>query len=459
MQSSAKRSTTCRTLFELIDSDRDGVITKRELMHAATMSEDCMAIMQTNERLQHLLQPQHFAESFKAMDIEHTGKITLDEFQTFAQHMHKKGCPEKGKAAEGKTPADAGGSHTSRPSSRASSAFDEALEESLETGEEVAAEEELEEEEPEVETKVSSKPKMEDLTREERRALAMKKAQARRSNVQIGQRKVHLKIKKAAKSVQGDIDAAKKRLGKSLPCCFQAYRPHHALTSIFIYLFFAFSLPRICALALLQHWGHHNRGFSKPQTFGRGTAQASKRPGTKTDAEEFLRRQNNRRAARRKEKEEKKFGVKTSTRLYGRMEKESLHEGDFDTRQKKSLLSHINYPNEFRKAKEEQERWLNESMDFFRNWIYPLRKVFSNYSRDFMPQRTTTIDFDELQKLKSGLTISDWMIFVNDFELMPWQVTKTQALAIFHYSNLKLGGGIAIWARGAARKLYRSKSL
>ena len=104
-------------------------------------------------------------------------------------------------------------------------------------------------------------------------------------------------------------------------------------------------------------------------------------------------------------------------------------------------MSHINYPSEFRKAKEEQERWLSESMDFFKNWIYPLRKVFSNYSRDFMPQRTNTIDFDELQKLQSGLTISDWMIFVNDFELMPWQVTKTQALAIFHYSNLKLGGG------------------
>ena len=104
----------------------------------------------------------------------------------------------------------------SRPSSQASSAFDEALE-SLETGEEVAAEEELEEEEPEVETKVSSKPKMEDLTREERRALAMKKAQARRSNVPDWPAKVHLKIKKAAKSVQGDIDAAKKRLGKSLP--------------------------------------------------------------------------------------------------------------------------------------------------------------------------------------------------------------------------------------------------
>ena len=55
MQSSAKEIDDVRTLFELIDSDRDGVITKRELMHAATMSEDCMAIMQTNERLQHLL--------------------------------------------------------------------------------------------------------------------------------------------------------------------------------------------------------------------------------------------------------------------------------------------------------------------------------------------------------------------------------------------------------------------
>merc|ERR1711871_1123140 len=184
---------------------------------------------------------------------------------------------------------------------------------------------------------------MEDLTREERRALAMKKAQARRSNVQIGQRKVHLKIKKAAKSVQGDIDAAKKRL--------EDFR---------------------------------NRKHLEEERRKLRSAQERKRM-----RKEFLRRQNNRRAARRKEKEEKKFGVKTSTRLYGRMEKESLHEGDFDTRQKKSLLSHTNYPNEFRKAKEEQERWLNESMDFFRNWIYPLRKVFSNYSRDFMPQRTT----------------------------------------------------------------------
>ena len=60
-----------------------------------------------------------------------------------------------------------------------------------------------------------------------------------------------------------------------------------------------------------------------------------------------------------------------------------------------------------------------------------------------MPQRTNTIDFDELMKLQAGLTISDWMIFVTDFSLVPWQVTKTQALAIFHYSNVNLGAGLS----------------
>ena len=34
-------------------------------MHAATMSEDCMAIMQTNDKLQPLLQPQHLEKVSK----------------------------------------------------------------------------------------------------------------------------------------------------------------------------------------------------------------------------------------------------------------------------------------------------------------------------------------------------------------------------------------------------------
>ena len=86
---------------------------------------------------------------------------------------------------------------------------------------------------------------MEDLTREERRALAMKKAQARRSNVQIGQRKVHLKIKKAAKSVQGDIDAAKKRLGKSLPVLLPDLLPTSRTNIQDIYFSFSAAFVRL----------------------------------------------------------------------------------------------------------------------------------------------------------------------------------------------------------------------
>ena len=62
-----------RTLFELIDSDRDGVITKRELMHAATMSEDCMAIMQRTIA-QHLLQPSTLPKVSKRWTLSTLGR-------------------------------------------------------------------------------------------------------------------------------------------------------------------------------------------------------------------------------------------------------------------------------------------------------------------------------------------------------------------------------------------------
>ena len=105
----------------------------------------------------------------------------------------------------------------SRPTSQQSSLYDDALEDedfAMEDSpvEDIDDEDEEKKQKESEHNKKNRKPKMEDLSREERRALALKKAQSRKSNVQIGQRKVKLKIKKAAKSVQGDIDAAKKRL-------------------------------------------------------------------------------------------------------------------------------------------------------------------------------------------------------------------------------------------------------
>ena len=105
---------------------------------------------------------------------------------------------------------------------------------------------------------------------------------------------------------------------------------------------------------------------------------------------EFLIRQEHRRAARRKEKEEKQFGVNTTTVLYGRTTKPSLHEGDFDTRQKNSLLANLNYAKDFKHERENELKWLRQSKKLFRSWLVPLKRIFRNYSRDFMPQRTNT---------------------------------------------------------------------
>ena len=97
-------------------------------------------------------------------------------------------------------------------------------------------------------------------------------------------------------------------------------------------------------------------------------------------------------------------------------------------------------------------------MDFFKNWIYPLRKVFSNYSRDFMPQRTNTIDFDELQKLpwaydlgldKSLLTISSIYSLASH---------KDESIGDISLLQPQIGRGDSYLGAGAVRKLYRSKS-
>jgi Ca2+-binding EF-hand superfamily protein len=379
-----------RVLFEIIDKDKDGIIHKRELIHAATMDDEAMEIIRTNDRLVHLLEPKHFNETFKALDIEHTGQISLTEFQQFAVHLHKHSIRRKIKKRRRQRDQKR---EENRPDSRASSVFDVLEDEDHE----LSSPEENEPEEEE-ELKVVKKPKKkrnpeDDMTREEKMALARKKAKERQSNVQIGQRKVKVKVKKAAKSVQGDIDMAKKRLEE----------------------------------------------FRKRQQMEEERKRLKSREQRKKMRKEFLLRQGNRRAARRKEKEEKKFGVKSQMLMYGRCNKDSLHEGTFEERQKNSLMSSLHYAEEFKDIRQKQVDWLQESQSLFKKWLAPLRRVFRNYSRDFIPQRTNVSDFDELQKLQSGLTVSDWMIFVSDFALVPWMTDKTGALGIFHYSNVNLG--------------------
>lgn len=91
------------TLFHLIDKNKDGLITKREMIHAATMNEQAMEIMRRNDHLVHLLEPKHFLRLFQSLDAGHTGKITLSEFARFVESAEgeQRGGGKRGKASSG----------------------------------------------------------------------------------------------------------------------------------------------------------------------------------------------------------------------------------------------------------------------------------------------------------------------------------------------------------------------
>jgi hypothetical protein len=89
--------------------------------------------------------------------------------------------------------------------------------------------------------------------------------------------------------------------------------------------------------------------------------------------------------------------------------------------------------------REKQVKWVEDSLKMFKPWMRPLKYIFGNYSRDFVPKKTGTKDFDALKKLQTGLSIKDWMILCKDFKFVPWLMDKTQSLALFHLSNTELG--------------------
>ena len=292
---------------------------------------------------------------------------------------------------------------------------------------------------------------MEDLTREERRALAMKKAQARRSNVQIGQRKVHLKIKKAAKSVQGDIDAAKKRLGKSLPVLLPGLPPT-SRTHIHFYLFiFCFFIAtHLCACATTTLGPSQQRIFETANIWKR-KAQASKRPGTKTDAERVSPTPKQPASGPVQGKGGEKLGV-VDTLVWANGERKPVR-GRF-RHEARSRCCRTYPPKRVSKGQGGARAMAQRVHGFLPKLGYPLRKCFpiTVVISCHNGQRRSTLTSSKITK---WATISDWMIFVNDFELMLGR-HKDPSLAC-SLLQFKLGGGIATWVRGAARKLYRSR--
>jgi hypothetical protein len=136
--------------------------------------------------------------------------------------------------------------------------------------------------------------------------------------------------------------------------------------------------------------------------------------------------------------EEVQLGVQQEV-LYGRKAKANLHQGTFHERQAKMLRMHLQAETVAKKKRKEQLLWLESSAKLFKAWDVPLKWIFRNYSRDFVPSTVRTKDFDQLMKLQGGLSIQDWMIMNKDFKIVPWLVSKTESLAIFHYANTELG--------------------
>ena len=125
--------------------------------------------------------------------------------------------------------------------------------------------------------------------------------------------------------------------------------------------------------------------------------------------------------------------------MFGRTSKGDRHGGTFHERQAAMLKLHLESKEEHAAKRAKQTKWVEESLNLFKEWIHPLKYIFKNYSKDFVSTRARTKDFTALGELQSGLTVGDWMILCKDFRLVPVLMDKTQSLALFHLSNTELG--------------------
>ena len=78
-----------RGVFDLLDRNGDGKITKRELMAAARDNHAVRAMLGASERLHPLLRPATYKATFEALDTNHDGAIQYDELEAFCRGGEK----------------------------------------------------------------------------------------------------------------------------------------------------------------------------------------------------------------------------------------------------------------------------------------------------------------------------------------------------------------------------------
>ena len=225
---------------------------------------------------------------------------------------------------------------------------------------------------------------------------AKKRLQKEQAQWMVGKRKIKMKIKKAPKTVQGDIDAYKNKHEMKLRNRERKQR---------------------------------EKDYRESQVRRRMRIQFERKLAFK-------------KMYRRRAVEDKKRG-NHNIALFGRPDKGDRHAGDFYERQAAMLQVHLDAAGESQRKVAQAQAWIELSLKLFKRWLKPLEHIFTIYTSEFVNAFSPAFDFQALMERSGGLAIGEYMKLSRDFRLVPKIMNKTESLSLYHYANAEDGNRTA----------------
>jgi hypothetical protein len=78
----------------------------------------------------------------------------------------------------------------------------------------------------------------------------------------------------------------------------------------------------------------------------------------------------------------------------------------------------------------------------FKPWKKALIHCFKSYAKMCLPGKLDHLTFDEQVKMQKSVTLRNYLLFLNDFLIVPHIITKAEATGFFHVSNLAAAEGV-----------------
>ena len=86
---------TVRVIFDRLDLNHDGDVSKREILKALRTDDELVEILSNHRKLSILLKPKHWEEAFNNMDTSQDGFVNFIEFQAFSTLLSEKAGREE----------------------------------------------------------------------------------------------------------------------------------------------------------------------------------------------------------------------------------------------------------------------------------------------------------------------------------------------------------------------------